>query len=215
MRFKLLKYRYIYAALLLLWIVGIVLIVNVVKGDEVLYVEQHRNDFWNRIFGSVTQLAEFPVYALIVVILWLSNRREKALTVMTAGLITIVVSGSLKEVFSEPRPAKYFEITNPEVELPAVPGIKLHTGRNSYPSGHSMGAFTLFVTLAYLWPRKKLFGVLCVFTASLVAFSRIYLGQHFLTDVVAGSMVGTYIASFTCFVIFKKMPKNKTKKHLT
>jgi len=52
-------------------------------------------------------------------------------------------------------------------------------------------------------------------TAATVAFSRIYLGQHFLTDIVAGSLVGTYIASFSYFVIFKKILKIKTKKHLT
>lgn len=215
MLFRLFRYRHIYIPLLLLWVVGVILISNTFKGQEVLYVETHRNHFWNAIFGSVTQLAEFPVYAIIVVLLWLSNRREKALTVMIAGLITIFVSGGFKEIFQEPRPAKYFETTNPAIELPAVPGIALHRGRNSYPSGHSMGAFTLFVTLGYLWPRQRIFGVLCVMTAATVAFSRIYLGQHFLTDIVAGSLVGTYIASFSYFVIFKKILKIKTKKHLT
>lgn len=215
MRFTIYRYRYIFSTLVLLWITGIVFSLSLHKGEEILFLVRHRNMFLNDFFASITQLSEFPVYALIVVILWVSNRKEKALTILSAGLITIFVSGGLKSFFKEPRPALYFEQNHPDVELQSVPGVKLNRGYSSYPSGHTMGAFTLFVTLAYLWPRKRIFGVVCIILGAAVAFSRIYLGQHFLSDVIAGSMVGTYIASFSYFYIFKKLSKFKTKRQIT
>ncbi|MBL7830343.1 MAG: phosphatase PAP2 family protein [Saprospiraceae bacterium] len=215
MRITFYRFRYIFITLLILWIVGIAVLINIHKGQEVLFLEQHRNSILNTIFSSITQLSEFPVYAIIVTILWLSGRKDKALTILSAGLITVIVSGGLKNFFKDPRPALYFELKKSEVELSAVPGVKLNRGYSSYPSGHTMGAFTLFVTLAYLWPRKHFFGVCCIILGAGVAFSRIYLGQHFLSDVIAGSLVGTYLASFSYFYIFKKLSKNKTKKQIT
>ncbi len=215
MRFTVYRYRYIYLSLVLLWVTGIAFLVSFQKGEEVIYLYQKRNTFLNDVFSSITQLSEFPVYALIVIVLWVSNRKEKAITILLAGLITIFVSAGLKTFFKEPRPALYFEKNHPEIELQPLPGMKLNSAFNSYPSGHTMGAFTLFVTLAYLWPRKYLFGVTCIFLGAGVAFSRIYLGQHFLSDVIAGSMVGTYLASFAYFYIFKKISKNKTKRKIT
>ncbi len=59
--------------------------------------------------------------------------------------------------------------------------------RFSFPSGHSMTAFAVTVTLAAFYP--VLLGLLLVCAAS-VAVSRVLLGMHFVSDVVAGSILG-------------------------
>jgi len=58
----------------------------------------------------------------------------------------------------------------------------------SFPSGHSTTAFSLALTIAFLWP-KSLWPMLCV--AALIAGSRIITGQHYLTDITAGAVLGT------------------------
>src|SRR4029434_9991025 len=61
----------------------------------------------------------------------------------------------------------------------------------SFPSSHAANAFTVAAILWRRWPRLgPLFGAVAV----LVAFSRIYLNRHVLTDVVAGAAIGVFLA---------------------
>lgn len=62
----------------------------------------------------------------------------------------------------------------------------------SFPSGHSASSFAVAVVLFYYLPLK--YGVLVLALAGLMAYSRLYLGVHYLSDVVAGIMIGTAIA---------------------
>ncbi len=63
----------------------------------------------------------------------------------------------------------------------------------SFPSGHTITAFSVAVTLALFYPHLAV-GLL--FCAGSVAVSRILLGMHFLSDVVAGAAIGTTLAYF-------------------
>jgi membrane-associated phospholipid phosphatase len=71
----------------------------------------------------------------------------------------------------------------------------MHTN-NSFPSGHTACAFAIWITIAIGSSNRAIQG-LCIFIAAMVGWSRIYLGQHFLEDVLAGSIIGiaTAIAS--------------------
>jgi undecaprenyl-diphosphatase len=68
----------------------------------------------------------------------------------------------------------------------------------SFPSGHSITAFAIAVTIGLFYPQLQ--GSLLVM-AFLIAGSRIILGMHFLSDVLAGSAIGTMLglASFYIF----------------
>lgn len=214
MRIKLKNYIHILGILLVFWVLGVLLLSQIYKGEAIIYFTQHRSSFYNVFFGSITQLAEFPVYAIVFALVWVSGRKEKAKAIMYAGLITIVVSFCLKTIFAQPRPLRYFEQKHIVVKELVINGLDVHSGFTSYPSGHSMGAFSLFVIIALLWADKKIFGISCILLAIAVGISRIYLAQHFLNDVMAGSMVGSYIACVAYFLIYKKKLKKKTKTNI-
>jgi membrane-associated phospholipid phosphatase len=72
---------------------------------------------------------------------------------------------------------------------------------NSFPSGHTTSIFALMTIFALVYQQSKLVSVAFFLCAILVAFSRIYLSQHFLIDVVAGSFIGLACA-FGVFRIF-------------
>ncbi len=57
----------------------------------------------------------------------------------------------------------------------------------SFPSGHSATAFSVAIVLATLYPRWRF---AAFFAAALIAFSRIFLAQHYISDVIAGSFLG-------------------------
>jgi len=68
----------------------------------------------------------------------------------------------------------------------------------SFPSGHSITAFAVTCSVGLFYP--SLFELLLFFAIS-IAISRIFLGMHFLSDVVAGSLLGTLLG-FGSFCLF-------------
>lgn len=69
----------------------------------------------------------------------------------------------------------------------------------SFPSGHTIAAFAMAVTLSLFYPALAV-GLL--FFALSIAISRILLGMHFLSDVIAGALLGTVLAYFA-YSIFR------------
>ena len=90
----------------------------------------------------------------------------------------------LKILFNAPRPIKFFEGIAP---IRTIDGYAMHEW-NSFPSGHTASAFTLAVVLSYILPYKNSHLIL-VPLAVLTAFSRVYLAQHFMEDIIAGSLI--------------------------
>jgi membrane-associated phospholipid phosphatase len=74
-----------------------------------------------------------------------------------------------------------------------VPGVDMNE-LNSFPSGHTTAAFSLYTLLALLLGRKQ-YGWVWVVLATLVGLSRVYLLQHFWMDILAGAMIGTFFST--------------------
>lgn len=135
-----------------------------------------------------TALGGVGVLVLIVAcvsgFLALTGRRRAAIVVVAAVGGGLLMSSALKHGFSRPRPD-------------LVPhGSLVYT--SSFPSGHSMMSAVVYLTLGALLARTqgatrvKLFimGAAALVTL-LVGFSRVYLGVHWPTDVLAGWVIGS------------------------
>ncbi|MGB8592022.1 MAG: phosphatase PAP2 family protein, partial [Candidatus Acidiferrales bacterium] len=66
------------------------------------------------------------------------------------------------------------------------------------PSGHAITAFAIAVSLGLFYPQLQ---DILLFTAVCIAGSRIILGMHFLSDVIAGSAIGAALG-YSCFRLF-------------
>lgn len=151
-------------------------------------------------FKYFTHLGD-GVFCISVGILMLFWSRAKGLLI----LLSYAVSGILAQLIKnfgfpkEPRPAEYFaRMMN---SLHTVSGVEL-SHWNSFPSGHTTSAFAFFALIA-VWVKHPMLKFLCLSVAVTVAFSRMYLLQHFLVDVYVGSLLGT-ITAWT--LLIKWMP---------
>jgi membrane-associated phospholipid phosphatase len=80
-----------------------------------------------------------------------------------------------------------------------VPGVEIVSSyTSSFPSGHTTAAFALFVLMAF-FTVKSLHKTFWLIPAAMAGTSRIYLGQHFLQDVIAGAILGSTIAIMLFF----------------
>ena len=92
----------------------------------------------------------------------------------------------------------YFKRRRPFISIIQAIVIGKKPGTWSFPSGHSAAAFAGAWLLNRKFPR---FGVLRYLVASLVAFSRIYLGDHYPGDVASGSLLGMLFANFFSWLV--------------
>jgi membrane-associated phospholipid phosphatase len=163
------------------------------------------NAFYSQALDSImpfyTYLGDGLIFVFLIFPLLFFKRRAIVSLAFTA-ILTLVVIASLKAYFNEPRPLKYFET---QVEtLREVPGVKPHY-KHSFPSGHTTAAFGAWAILAF-YSRKKYLQLIFFSVALGVAYSRVYLSMHFLRDVGAGAILGSFIA-ITALYLSAKMNK--------
>lgn len=130
---------------------------------------------------------------IIILLAWKRHRKEAYLfgVVLAMGLLINLL---LKTIIQRPRP-----------EIARLVGASL----SSYPSGHEMNSFVFYAMVAffvYHFTRKKTLSILtaggCLILILLIGFSRIYLGVHYATDVIAGYFAG--LAWFTTAMLIGK-----------
>ena len=149
-----------------------------------------------KIFYTITLLGES--YVLIWVVLFISiiliaNKHSIKKFIIT--LLVSVASGFiLKTLINRSRPFETLQTTS-----------TIATSTSSFPSGHAMVFFAMVPYLSQKFPKiKALFWILAI----LVAFSRIYLGVHYFSDVIAGAVFGYLIGMLILQVGEKHVKKN-------
>lgn len=181
------------------------LLIGYGKGPSHLWVNQWNSPLMDTFFKYVTNLGDGAVFAVVILVLAFVRFRW-ALYELMAALMTLIFVFITKQILFNgmPRPIKYFE--NQET-LHLVEGVKMHSW-NSFPSGHTITAFAIFMILV-LVVKNRYLKLFFMMIAILAGFSRVYLSQHFLGDIFTGAIIGSLIAVCSCALvdamgIFKK-----------
>ena len=171
----------------------------------------------NEIMWFITHLAEpfiAPIYPLIFVIIGtvIYMRRRRAGTLdesfrpkfdfarlgwmMGVALLLglIVCNLTLKPLIARPRPY-------------TVEGYNFllmieEQSEKSFPSGHSVAAFEIAFAVAFATRgRGKKWGIIAYICAVLIAYSRLYVGVHYPSDVICGAIIGTICGILGCLIV--------------
>lgn len=144
----------------------------------------------------------YPIGILLMILFARATFLRDAVLWTAASLSGLLVEGSLKHLVARPRPLEHFSaaIRSGQVDVHVL-GPHLHWF--SFPSGHSTTAFCAAVLFGGLYPRF-LWPFLGM--AALTAISRVYVGAHFPSDVLAGALIGTASGLFALKWVRPRLP---------
>ena len=180
------KNNYFFILHLLFLLSGAYLLLNYSKDDVFLAINHSHFDLADVFFYTITHLGSGIFYVGLIICLLFIKYRYALIAAIGFVILSLIVQIMKHLIFSDAvRPAKYFEGIE---DIYIVSGLEMHS-YNSFPSGHTAVAFGLFCLLALISSNKML-GVVYFLLALSVAFSRVYLSQHFFPDIYFGSLIG-------------------------
>lgn len=131
--------------------------------------------------GFITLLAASILAVLVMRYLKNEKYQKIAWMCLYALLLAGIIAAVLKLTFHSPRPYTVLENVR-QLTVPSEP--------NSFPSGHAASTFSVVTVLLHFLKNNPVFTVLLILFALSIAFSRVYIGVHFPSDVLAGAIAG-------------------------
>ncbi len=147
------------------------------------WLESMRTGLFTTLFEGITILGEETLIVLFVVALWFAVDSKLAQKMFFVTICSTGLNGIIKNIAKVPRP---FDKGVVPVRQETATGF-------SFPSGHTQ-SFSTWSTLFAIQLKKKWLTAIVAVLIALVAFSRLYLGVHYPSDVVVGAALGVGMA---------------------
>jgi membrane-associated phospholipid phosphatase len=171
------------------------------------FMIQHQNPAVRNFMRYVSLLGDWPLHAAVgLVLLGLAWRRgceewTRILLAMLLAMMLVGVAGTvIKRIVPRARPS-----------VPADArwgGPRFSSKYHSFPSGH-VGASTAFFGVLFIARRRM--GVACLPIPILIGVSRMYIGAHYLSDVVCAAVLGTLCAVVVVYFLSGKFGNRQSK----
>ena len=175
------------------------------EGKLLLWLQDNvRTDFLNTPLCFITRTkVTVAVWALFLLVLFLFKKTRKASLAGGCGAVLSFLTCNLilKNIFDRARPFVVIE------QLQIIGKIP---GDSSFPSGHTSLCFACAAAVCFFVPKKLAVPGFCF--AFLIAFTRLYVGAHFPSDVFFGMINGILcgiISFFLCRFVFNKAEKKE------
>lgn len=197
--------QYFFIGFYLLVIIAVFMLIFYSKADGFVLMNPWHFNFLDQFFIPATYIGDGFFVIALGLILFILRKKFLSLMVFSSYAISGIIAQVLKYFISEARPALYLKNANYPYFIDDVTLHNFH----SFPSGHAASAFALAAVLSFSVKNKN-YSILFLMIAALVGYSRIYLGQHFIDDLLAGSVVGV-VSAIVCWIFFEKYFKKVLK----
>ncbi len=174
---------------------------NNIEAAILLFLQQLRNPVTDPIMTVFSVLGNVGLIWIIVAVILLIRKKTRrhgiqlALCLIASLIINNLI---LKNLVARPRP--FTEIEGLTVMLSSH---LADAGSWSFPSGHAGSSFAAAWSINCSFGKK---GRWAWIVAALIAFSRSYIGVHYLSDIICGALFGTIAAIFAIMLWRKLMP---------
>lgn len=162
-----------------------------------LWIQEYvRCDALTPVMSFITHLGDGGAVWIIlaaVCLLFARSRARGALMALSLACNFLINNLFLKNVVARVRPYEAVEGLSRIIEAQSD---------FSFPSGHSGSSFAAAVVIFLMCPRR--YGIPALALASLIALSRLYVGVHYPTDVLAGALIGAAVAAAVCAAYKKR-----------
>jgi membrane-associated phospholipid phosphatase len=185
----------------LLFLLGSYPLLRFDKVTFFLQLNHFHQSFFDQFFYYITFLGSSTMYALFMATLVVMKFNNRILLIgISSFVVRSAVVQFLKRIvfFNQLRPIAFISTDTP---LHLVEGIVPDT-HLSLPSGHAATIFTAVCFLHLLMPKKYVWcSVFLLFGAAVVAYTRVYLCQHFYRDIYVGAWVGIWTTTVVYSVL--------------
>lgn len=126
----------------------------------------------------ISKLGDWWLWTIFTIVI-IPLKLELGILLLSALILQVALQKTIKNIVTRRRPYIKYRV---EIKRLIVP-----PDRYSFPSGHTSGAFTVFFSFLNFYPEIS---IILLIISLLIGFSRIYLGVHYLTDVIFGIIIG-------------------------
>lgn len=167
-----------------------------------LWINQYHSYFFDILFKNLTIIGD-GAFALVLLpyLILFAEFRTFLISLFGCFIAGMLAQFFKKIIFSAAlRPGALIE----QDLLHMVDDVHLHSS-HSFPSGHTTSSFALFALIAFFNRKNKNIQIISAVGAILVGFSRVYLSQHFMEDIIFGAFLGItgFFISFQLMQYFK------------
>ena len=196
--------KYFFIAFIIFLFFSSIILFSYPKQIISIKINEMNSPFLDFFFKYITHLGSGILLVAFIIIFLLFDKKTGFIGIISSILVLLTVYIMKAKIFAE-RPISYFQYSfKTDYIFHYVDGVDVHH-YSSFPSGHTATAFALFLLLSFFWSNK--ISQIVFFTlALLVGYSRLYLSQHFLTDVVVGALIGVFSVYLSSFILNKLFP---------
>lgn len=173
------------------YLIGILLLITSFIFDKEisLFFTNYRIEFLNAIAIFINKITGYILFGIVFLIFLSTKQYKKIIPLVIAFISYYALTSLIKIMVARPRP--FIELNN-----------SLVVNENSYrsfPSGHATASATIIPFFNF---NKKLYYAWFLI-AIIISLSRVYLGVHYLSDVIVGFMFGNFIGDASIYLVNK------------